>query len=444
MNKISEHILKLFIATLMITVFTACDSESEPELNAGFDIAASANGDNYRLITNTTTGAYSHIEWDLGNGVTLENEESFEAYYPLAGSYTIELNAWENGQKSTSTQTVVIDADDAVVTFDVTTIGDEQWNVRLTNTSDDQTVDYTWTVDGIGSVSNKPTVDLYLGKVGIYTIALTSTHQGVEIRNETTIQITQNDPDYWSVAEEVWADEFDGTALDADAWTHETGQNGWGNNELQNYTDGENSVVSNGTLKIIAKKVGNNQAVGDYTSTRLISKGKTAFTYGRMEIRAKLPDDKGNGIWPAIWMLGENIDDKGWPACGEIDIMEYVSFEPNYVHSAIHTPSSYGDTQNSSGSIYFPNCEEGFHNYGILWDADAISFYLDDMTNVIYTYNPSSKNDDTWPFDKPHFFLLNIAVGGNWGGLHGVDDSIFPATMEVDYVRVYQHNSTLN
>ena len=250
-----------------------------------------------------------------------------------------------------------------------------------------------------------------------------------------------NDPISVADYELVWSDEFEGAALDAGKWFAETGDWGWGNNEWQNYTDGKNVSVGVGTLKITVKKMGAGQTAGDYTSARLNS--KKSFTYGRFEIRAKIPQHKGNGLWPAIWMLGEGIRDKamGWPLCGEIDIMEYVSYDPNTVHFNLHTQANNHTkgTNISSGPIKLESAEEEFHNYGVLWDENRIQLYLDDVSNVQLTLDrPQNHSQANWPFDKPHYFLLNLAVGGDWGGKQGVDDSIFPAAMEIDYVRVYQ------
>lgn len=250
-----------------------------------------------------------------------------------------------------------------------------------------------------------------------------------------------NDPIPTVDYELVWSDEFNGDSLDRNSWTSETGSHGWGNHEWQNYTDGKNTVVSNGTLKITAKKTGPGQKAGDYTSARLNS--RQAFVYGRFEIRAKVPTYVGKGNWPAIWMLGESHRNKtmAWPLCGEIDIMEYVSMDPNEVHFNLHTKANNHrlGTNISSGAVKLETIEEEFHNYGVLWDKNKIQLYLDDVSNVQLTLDrPKKVTPATWPFDKPHYFLLNVAVGGDWGGQKGVDDSIFPSTMEIDYVRVYQ------
>jgi beta-glucanase (GH16 family) len=237
----------------------------------------------------------------------------------------------------------------------------------------------------------------------------------------------------------IWSDEFDGNRIDFNKWTPETGAHGWGNNELQNYTAIDNIEVSNGTLKIIAKKVGNGQEPGDYTSARLNS--NESFLYGRMEIRAKIPDLKGNGLWPAIWMLGENISEVGWPASGEIDIMEYVSYAPNQFYSTIHSAANnwVDGTAVGSGSVSLNNIEEEFNVFGLTWTENDLRFYVNDPDNIIFYFRkPANPTSENWPFDKPFYFLLNMAVGGNWGGAQGVNDANFPAVFEIDYVRVFE------
>lgn len=257
----------------------------------------------------------------------------------------------------------------------------------------------------------------------------------VEQGNELDV----NAPDYWENAELIWSDEFEGDRLLGENWKIQTGQHGWGNNELQNYVANDNVEVSNGTLKISAKKVGKGQGIGDYTAARLNSTRE--FMYGRMEIRAKLPEHKGNGLWPAIWMLGNDLETEGWPQCGEIDIMEYVSYQPNNVHMTIHsTANNHVDgTEATSGPLALESAEEAFHTYGLLWSEEYLKFYIDDIDNIKFVFQrPKRYTSDNWPFSKPFYLLMNIAVGGNWGGKQGVDDSVFPAVMEVDYVRVYQ------
>ena len=231
----------------------------------------------------------------------------------------------------------------------------------------------------------------------------------------------------------IWQDEFDENGAPNSAnWGYNTGtgDNGWGNNESQYYTDRlDNAKVENGFLKITAKK--ENYQGSEYTSARLISSGKFEFTYGRVDVRAKLP--AGGGVWPAIWMLGANFGTVGWPACGEIDIMEYVGNDPGQISSALHTPSSFGNTVNHKVTSITNETTE-FHIFSTIWTENSITFLLDDVE--YYTFNPSTKNDDTWPYYNNQFLILNIAMGGNLGGT--IDPNFDESTMEIDYVRVYQ------
>ena len=236
----------------------------------------------------------------------------------------------------------------------------------------------------------------------------------------------------------VWADEFDvDGAVNSSNWFSEIvppNNGSWFNAEQQHYTNRtDNAYVSNGTLKIVAKKETYTayNSTKNYTSARLNS--EFAFTYGRIEVRANLP--AGGGTWPAIWTLGSNITSVGWPSCGEIDIMEHVGNNVGRVSSAIHTPSSNGNTVNI-GEINISNATSDFHVYTADWTADKIDFYVDDT--LFYTYNPTTKDSATWPFDADQFILLNIAMGGTLGGNIAADFD--QATMEIDYVRVYQED----
>jgi hypothetical protein len=232
----------------------------------------------------------------------------------------------------------------------------------------------------------------------------------------------------------VWSEEFNGKLLNPAAWVYETGGTGWGNNELQNYTTSEkNSFLSGGYLVIEARK--EQSGSNAYTSARIISKDKKTFTYGRMDIRAKLP--QGKGIWPALWMLGNNISQLGWPACGEIDIMEYLGHETNKVYGTLHWGLKWdshiykgGNTTLPSGHFY-----EQFHLFSLSWTADKLTILLDDVP--YFSLRKDGITGGDYPFDKPHFFIMNVAVGGNWPG--NPDNSTqFPQRMIVDYIRVYQ------
>lgn len=229
----------------------------------------------------------------------------------------------------------------------------------------------------------------------------------------------------------VWEENFNGKKLNEKLWNFEIGDGcpeicGWGNNEKQIYTT-NNHQLKKGMLIIQAKKEGE-----IYTSTRITTKAKKEFQYGRMEVRAKLP--LGKGIWPAFWMLGSNSSSVGWPQCGEIDILEYVGKEPHMVYTSLHTNDSHGNTINSK-KTKIPTIEEGFHIYAIDWSKDKIEFFVDN--NSVYTFQPEVKNENTWPYNQPFYFIINMAIGGNFGG-PAIDDAIFPQQFIIDYVKVYQ------
>ncbi|MEE9349149.1 MAG: glycoside hydrolase family 16 protein [Flavobacteriaceae bacterium] len=234
----------------------------------------------------------------------------------------------------------------------------------------------------------------------------------------------------------IWEDEFNGSDINRDDWTFEIWNAGHVNNEWQKYVESDdNYKVENGKLHITVTKTDPLGGFGNYNSTRLISKNKQEFKYGRIEFKAKMPS--GRGTWPALWMLGSNIDEVSWPKCGEIDVLEYVGYQENKIHNNIHTQDDYGATANGE-AINLSTAEENFHIYGITWTSSKIEFYLDDPTNITNTYKPSNRTEDNWPFSQDFFIIMNFAVGGIWGGLQGVDETIWPQTMEVDYVKVYQ------
>ncbi|MGG7663078.1 glycoside hydrolase family 16 protein [Dyadobacter sp. BHUBP1] len=244
-------------------------------------------------------------------------------------------------------------------------------------------------------------------------------------------------PQYEFASTPSWQDEFNTPGKpDATKWSYDLGDHGWGNNELENYTDKiENAKVENGNLVITAIKEPSGKQ--QYSSARLVSKGKADFTYGKFEIRAKLP--KGRGTWPAIWMLasGKDYGNKGWPDNGEIDIMEHVGFDQDRVHGNIHTKAfNHAIKTNKGNNVIVAGLSEDFHVYTCEWTPETVTILVDG--NAYFTFKKEASYQwPEWPFDKPFHLILNVAVGGNWGGQKGVDDSIFPQKMEVDYVRVY-------
>jgi beta-glucanase (GH16 family) len=235
----------------------------------------------------------------------------------------------------------------------------------------------------------------------------------------------------------VWNDEFDYSGLpNSDKWGYDVGGGGWGNNELQYYTEArtENARVENGKLIIEARK---EQYEGnEYTSARLVTRHKGDWLYGRIEAYAKLPS--GTGTCPAIWMLPTDWAYGTWPKSGEIDIMEYVGYDPGVVHGSIHTEAYnhvLGTQKTATYSV--PDAETAYHLYAVEWDAEKIDFFVDNTK--YFTFSNEHTDYTTWPFDKAFHLILNIAVGGNWGGAQGVDPNIWPQKMYVDYVRVFKY-----
>jgi beta-glucanase (GH16 family) len=245
----------------------------------------------------------------------------------------------------------------------------------------------------------------------------------------------------WELA---WSDEFNGPngspPPDASKWIFDIGGNGWGNNELEYYTGRLQNVHQqdgNLVIKVLAEKLtGADGVTRNYTSARLKTQTKFAQAYGRFEARIKIP--RGQGIWPAFWMLGNDIDKVGWPQCGEIDIMENIGKEPALVHGTIHGPGYSGD-HGIGAPFALPskaNFADDFHIYAVEWEPKAIRFYVDD--HLYETRTPSDLPAGAkWVYDHPFFLLLNVAVGGGWSGSPDAT-SVYPQTMLVDYVRVYR------
>lgn len=237
-----------------------------------------------------------------------------------------------------------------------------------------------------------------------------------------------------------WADEFDKDGLpDPTKWSYDVGNSGWGNHELQNYTNAniKNAHIENGILTIEAiKETAGSSA---YTSARLVTKGKNDFLYGRVEARAKIPAGRGN--WPAIWMLASQSDygTQFWPDNGEIDILEHVGFNPGVMHASVHTKAfnhMIGTQKTSTKKL--DNWDTEFHIFRIDWTPDYIRAFIDGQQ--YFEFQNPKNGWEQWPFDKKQHILMNLAIGGDWGGQKGVDDSIFPNKFQIDYVRVYALN----
>jgi beta-glucanase (GH16 family) len=280
----------------------------------------------------------------------------------------------------------------------------------------------------------------YTMKVRAFATAqvFTESTQTVNINIDNTSGIPKTGyttPETYQGYNLVWRDEFTGNTLSSD-WKHEigTGNNGWGNNELQHYR-AENTSIEDGLLVITAKK--ENFSGRDYTSSRIITQGKRSFKYGRIDIRAIMPE--GQGIWPALWMLGDNIGSVGWPRCGEIDIMEMIGGQPTNdrtTHGTVHwdnngTYASFGKSYTkASGKL-----SDQFHVYSVIWDEKSIKWYFDDILYNTVDTTPAALSE----FQEKFFFIFNVAVGGNWPGSPNTT-TVFPQRMAVDYVRVFQRN----
>ncbi|WP_022826080.1 glycoside hydrolase family 16 protein [Hymenobacter norwichensis] len=238
----------------------------------------------------------------------------------------------------------------------------------------------------------------------------------------------------------AWSDEFNYTGLpDSTKWKYDVGGNGWGNKELQYYTKArrENARVESGNLIVEARREALMPA-NEYTSARLLSKGKGgSMTYGRFEVRAKIPG--GRGTWPAIWMLPDQnpYGNHSWPDNGEIDIMEHVGYDPNVIHASTHCKAYYFRINNQKTSVTkLPDATTAFHTYAVEWTPETITAEIDGQ--LYFATRNEGTGWEAWPWDKPFHLLLNVAVGGEWGGQKGIDADAFPQQMLVDYVRFYQ------
>jgi beta-glucanase (GH16 family) len=278
--------------------------------------------------------------------------------------------------------------------------------------------------------------------LGFVTLLLASSTGKVSRSDAGQSAALTNQRTVWTL---VWSDEFnagDGSVPDASKWTFETGGNGFGNQELEYYTSRpQNAEIRNGNLVITARRehfTGSDHVTREYTSARLSTSKKFAQTYGRFEARIKIP--YGQGMWPAFWMLGDDISKIEWPGCGEIDIMENIGREPSIIHGTIHGPG-YSGAKGIGSPFAFPDHRRfanDYHVYAVEWSPNEIKFYVDD--NLYATRTPADLPPGTkWIYDHPFFIILNLAVGGSWPGSPDANTT-FPQKMLVDYVRVYKRS----
>ena len=347
---------------------------------------------------------------------------SYDLNIPKAGRYQIDLYASSNEGMSQVWIEDYIDNKDGR-------------NYDITGKFSISNGDEIATSSKFGSPLNKGLHKVKLHYNGSLTIEKL-TIQLMREHQKTPETLTQNmDGEEWEV---VWADEFDGTSIDTSKWLFDIGDWGWGNNELQYYTNnnGNNARVEDGKLIIEATK---NQDGKTWKSARLTTRGKTTFLYGKIEFSAKVP--KGKGTWAAGWTLGDSyVDELSWPYCGEIDILETVGYEmkgnDGIAHATVHTPAYYFKINNQISSVKdVPNVTTEFHTYAVEWTPTEVRGYVDG--EHYYTYDKNA-NELEWPFDKPQNIILNLAMGGGWGGAMGMDESLTSQEFVIDYVRVSQ------
>lgn len=380
-------------------------------LNAAFSLACSKDDD----------GGTPSVSLDVANVTQKEGNSDNTATLVFRLSAAAEKEIKVHFQTSDGSAKAGSDyvAQSGDVTF---AVGEKEKSVTFTvkGDSEEEPEEYF-------AVNLSNPVNVVLGK-NIVSIVLTNDDLFIPTEGYTT-------PTSYPGRSLVWSDEFNGTTLDLSAWQHEigNGQGGWGNNELQYYRP-ENTTVSGGYLVIEARR--ETFSGYAYTSSRIISKGKKEFKYGRIDMRAALPE--GQGIWPALWMLGGDIGTVGWPACGEIDIMELVGHQAGTVHGTAHYGASVAQHGYKGSNITLPNGEkfaQKFHVFSLEWVENSMKWYVDDQ--LFYTFTSADTGGQPYPFNDNFFFIFNLAVGGNWPG-NPDGTTQFPQQMIVDYVRVFQ------
>lgn len=435
---IAKHYIRFTLASFLIVMLISligCNKDEEPDFAAAFSYEMV--NDNYVMFINQSTGEYYSLEWDFGNGITeitTDKKSPIYYYYPEAGDFQVSLTALNYvGSKKTDSKNVNIASNDLLLSFTAEPLPNYPNYVDLKNTTEGTYDAFKWVYLDV-EVADEMEHQAYFPEAGTYDIELVITKFDVDVSTIQTVNISQDDPA--TLPNLVWSDEFNYTGLpDPEKWNMETGGNGWGNNELQYYTDSENNaMVDNGILTITARE----ESFGgrDYTSARINTLDKFDFQYGRIEARMKLP--YGQGIWPAFWMMGTNINTVSWPACGEIDIMELVGGSvpgggDNTVHSTIHWDDNGNAEYGESYTLDFGKFADGFHVFSLEWDSEVIRSYVDGTEYYVVDITPEGLSE----FHNNFFILLNVAVGGNWPGSPNAETS-FPQTMEVDYVRVFQ------
>lgn len=434
-NFLKNHIVLTMTPLILVITFlliqAGCKKE-EAEYTPAFTIEhLDANHVQY---TNTSSGEYYFMTWDFGNVETVtttDKKESFIIYYYQAKNYDVSLRLTNYvGGNKTAAQTMTIAPAELNESFTAEIDPDDPNYVILTNTSQGTYDSFKWVFLDT-EVESEVEYRAFFPIKGEYDIQLAINKDGSEISTSQQVEIEQDSEGYFPGL--IWSDEFNYSGSpDPEKWNMETGGGGWGNNELQYYTE-DNAVVGDGVLTITAKE----ESMGgyDYTSSRMTTQNKFDFQYGRIEARIKLP--YGQGIWPAFWMLGVNINTIGWPACGEIDIMEMVGGDDggdNTAYCTIHwdndgEKADYGLSYTLPTGIFADN----YHIFSVEWNEEEIIGYVDDTEYFVADITPEALSE----FHQNFFIIMNVAVGGDWPGSPD-GTTVFPQTMEVDYVRVFQ------
>ena len=417
---------------LLLIAAVVCMAACDPKQNEPSNVTLELNPVTLELkvgdiATIDTKGTATNIVW------TSSNEEVASVYYGVVTAKAIgkaEITA-TSGKVSAKANVFVTGTDGSSLRISppvVTLRPGDTLNFSYGNTYD---LDVTWSSSepSIATIDQKGHLTAVAPGNAIITLATNIESVTARVAVEHT----------WGDYKLVWSDEFDGSALDETVWSYNTGGSGWGNNEKQYYTSRpENIRVQNGMLEIEARK--EQYQNNEYTSARIMSKNKKTFTYGKMAARIKFPG--GKGTWPAFWMMGNTGN---WPNCGEIDIIEHIGSQDTRASFALHTVMKNGTKGNNWAKTHFFDypLSADFHTYGIEWaqeekeGKDVIRFFVDDV-QYAEVWEVQIDNNDYWPFNKPFFFIINLAIGGNMGGT--VDDAIFnqQRIMYVDWVRVWQ------
>lgn len=418
------------LSLLLIISLISCDCINQSENDAGAEKVK--NSKITEVYVQAETYAASSSDFKI---VSFENREkivntdregwiSFEIDVPVAGRYKTEVNISSNANSICWVEDHIDNTDGR--TYNIT--GD----ISVDSTTSEM---QTYWKDGSPLNEGLHKIKLHFNKASkINWIKFT-----LQKKHETTpVVLKQNTVGKeWSL---VWSDEFDGKSIDTNKWTFDIGNWGWGNQELQYYTDNreENLRLEDGTLIIEAHKNDMNEK---WTSARLTTRGKQTFLYGKIEFKAMVPPNKGN--WSAGWTLGDNyVDELSWPYCGEIDILESVGYEMDnangngIAHASVHCGAYYFKLGNQpTSTIKVENMNDEWHTYALEWDTESIKMFVDGFE--YFSYGDTS-TELAWPFDKPQNIILNLAMGGGWGGAMGMDTTITNQKMKIEYVRVYE------